>query len=130
MNASPSFLLLGRGKNPHTVRWSVKDRTLATAVIQLEDEKCPSCGTPYWLGHTSHSGVEYDIRFDQCLACAELEDATKDVTFDAAVRPYVKAVGTPVFNEDGEPTEQREPLPSRAEALAVPNDVEVSLPRR
>lgn len=124
MNASPSFLLLGKGKNPHTVRWSMKDRLLATAVIQLESEVCPNCGTAYWLGHTAHSGVDYDVKFDQCLACAELDDVTKDLKLDAGTRPYVKAVGA--LNEDG----SREPLPSRSEALAVPNDVEVVLPRR
>lgn len=121
MNASPSFLLLGKGKNPYTVRWSMKDRVLATAVIQLEGELCPNCGTPYWLGHTAHSAVDYEVTFDQCLACAELEEATKDVKLDPGVRPSVRAVGA----TDGG---VEEPLPSRQEALAVPNDVEV--PRR
>jgi hypothetical protein len=124
MNASPSFLLLGKGKNPYTVRWSMKDRLLSTAVIQLEDEKCPSCGTPYWLGHTSHGSVDYRVDFDQCLACAELELVTKDMTLDPGVRPSVRAVGA--VDESG----VEEPLPSRQEALEVPNDVEIELPRR
>lgn len=123
MNASPSFLLLGKGKNPYTVRWSTMDRLLATAVMQLEDEKCPSCGTPYWLGHTAHSSVDYKVDFDQCLACAELEEVTKDLKMDPGVRPSVRAVGV---NDGG----VEEPLPSRQEALAVPNDVEIELPRR
>lgn len=118
MNASPSFLLLGKGKNPYTVRWSVKDRLLATAVIQLEGELCPKCGTPYWLGHTSHPDVDYDVSFDQCLACAELETVTKDMKLDPGVVPTVRAVGP--MGPDG----VEEPLPSRAEALASPNDVE------
>lgn len=124
MNASPSFLLLGKGKNPYTVRWSARDRILATAVIQLEDEKCPSCGTPFWLGHTSHSAVDYEVSFSQCLACAELEERTKDLKLDPGVRPSVTAVGA--MDESG----GQEPLPSRQEALAVPNDVEIELPRR
>lgn len=124
MNASPSFLLLGKGKNPYTVRWSMKDRLLATAVIQLEGELCPKCGTPYWLGHTAHSAVDYEVSFDQCLACAELEDKTKDMKLDPGVVPTVRAVGV------REPGGVEEPLPSRAEALAVPNDVEIpDLPR-
>lgn len=124
MNASPSFLLLGKGKNPHTVRWSAQDRVIATAVLVLEEEKCPNCGTPYWLGHTSHGSVDYRVDFDQCLACAELEETTKDVKLDPGVRASVRAVGA--VDESG----VEEPLPSRQEALAVPNDVEVSLPRR
>lgn len=124
MNASPSFLLLGKGKNPYTVRWSIKDRVLATAVIQLEGETCPNCGTPYWLGHTSHGSVDYAVEFDQCLACAELEEVTKDMKLDPGVRASVRAVGA--TDESG----GEEPLPSRQEALAVPNDVEIELPRR
>lgn len=121
MNASPSFLLLGKGKNPHTVRWSAKDRVLATAVLQLEGEMCPNCGTPYWLGHTAHSAVDYEVVLDQCLACAELESATKDEKLAPGTRPAVRAVGPMGANGT------RDPLPSRAEALAVPNDVEIKV---
>lgn len=123
MNASPSFLLLGTGKNPYTVRWSLKDRLLATAVIQLEGERCPKCGTPYWLGHTAHA-VDFDVRFDQCLACAELEDVTKDLKLDPGITPSVVAVGA--RDESG----VQEPLPSREQGMSYLNEVHVDLPRR
>lgn len=109
LGTAPSFLILGRGKNPNSVRWSVQDRMLFLAVQQLEEEKCPNCGTPYWWGHSAHEAIEYAIEFSQCIACADLAHRTKDIELDYGESAHVR----PVDSEGG-----MDGLPSRVEAMA------------
>jgi hypothetical protein len=71
-----------------------------------------------WLCHSTHAGIEFDIRVGACYAKAELDDFEKahpgtEDTLESGEYRYAVAVG--ILNEDG----TRDPLPSRAEALAV-----------
>lgn len=108
LGTAPSFLILGKGKNPSSVRWSIQDRLMYLAVQQLEEEKCQQCGTPYWWGHSSHPGIEYAIEFSQCLACADLANRTKDIELEEGEHAHVRPVDAG-GGMDG--------LPSRAEAM-------------
>ena len=110
---APSFFLLGRGKNPNTVRWSVKDRVLTLAVLSLEKEKCPHCGVPVWHGQTADSRVEFSVEWRVCYGCAEKHEHTKDGQAKPGEWATVRAV----------PIEEGESLPTRLEGLkniAVP----------
>lgn len=49
------------------------------AILQLKDELCPHCGTPFWLGSTYDSNVEFEIDYGICNGCASKEEMTKDV---------------------------------------------------
>lgn len=109
LGTAPSFLILGKGKNPNSVRWSIQDRICYLAVQQLQEEKCPHCGVPYWLAYTAHRDVEYAIEFSKCNACADLELRTKDIELKPGEHAHVHAVD-PDGGLDG--------LPSRAEALS------------
>lgn len=108
LKTAPSFSLLGKGKNPNTVKWSLRDRMLFASVLQLNSEKCPQCGTPMWLGHTYSNEVEFDVKFSICHACEELAERTKDLKLPPGEYAHVHARG--LIEEDG--TESA--LPSRS----------------
>lgn len=110
---APSFFLLNRGKNPATVRWTVKDRLVTLAVLALEREKCPHCGVPVWHGQTADERVEFAVEWAICYGCAEKADATKNTKAEPGEWAHVHAVVA----------EGEDRLPSRAEGLgniAVP----------
>lgn len=104
--------MLGKGKSPASAKWSMQDRLLVMAALQLKDELCPDCGTPIWLGHTYSSSVEYSIEYSICHACEELELQTKDLKLAPGERPHVHAIG--LENEDG----TFDALPSREEGYS------------
>lgn len=113
LKTAPSFVLLGKGKNPNTVKWSMKDRLLFASVLQLNSEKCPQCGTPIWLGHTYSNEVEFEVKYSICHACEEKAEQTKDVKLAPGEYAHVHAVGVP-DEEGGAPGA----LPSRATGYA------------
>jgi hypothetical protein len=53
--------------------WSSIDKKLVIAFQILEDETCPDCGTPIWIGHSEDSSVVFDVKSRICYACAEIE---------------------------------------------------------
>lgn len=105
-------MLLGKGKNPATVRWSIRDRKLFAAAMRLQDEKCPQCGVPAWLGQTYSSKVEFEVGFAICHGCESKDEATKDLKMKPGEFAHVHAV--PVVDEDG----ATDGLPSRAEGYS------------
>lgn len=102
-------MILGRGKNPATVRWSLQDRILFMALQILEAEVCPHCGVPYWWAYSAHGDIEYTIEFSKCNACADLETRTKNIELGPGEHSHVRAV-----DADG----GTDGLPSRVDALA------------
>lgn len=48
---------------------------MAIAFQILEDETCPDCGVPVWIGHSEDEAVEFDVKSRVCYACAEIESA-------------------------------------------------------
>ena len=96
--------------------WTSHDYRIEEAVLVLERDICKTCGNPTWLCHTSSSSVEFEIRSGWCYGKAELDDyndSNEATKLESGEYRYAVAVG--VMGED----EEREPLPTRAEALAV-----------
>lgn len=92
MRTAPSFFLLGSGENPTTVKWTVKDRLLTLAVLELDKEKCPQCGTPIWLGHTAEPGIEFQLEWAVCYGCQEKAELLKGIDVKPGEYAKVKAV--------------------------------------
>lgn len=54
--------------------WSdERNRTLATALIILEEETCKGCGTPAWIGMSTNNEIVFDLKGTICYGCAEIE---------------------------------------------------------
>lgn len=92
LKTAPSFMLLGKGKNPTTVKWSPRDRALFASVLRLKNEKCPHCGTPAWWGQSAHSEIEFHVDFSVCNACAHQAEVTKDIKLAPGEWAHVHAV--------------------------------------
>jgi DNA repair exonuclease SbcCD ATPase subunit len=70
----------------------------------LKDETCSTCGTPFWLSHSSDSSIEFHMEEDTCEACAELqrqeeEKAKNKEEAGPGVTRYVTAHSA--FEEEG-----------------------------
>lgn len=100
--------MLGRGKNPASVKWSFKDRVLALAVMALERERCPQCGVPIWHGHTADGRVDFAVEWAVCYGCQDKDEKTKDVKAAPGEWASVRAV----------PAEGETELPTRHEGLS------------
>lgn len=53
--------------------WSSRDRGLAEALTELEDQKCSGCGHPRELAWNPETNGWWDHHEVVCEACAELE---------------------------------------------------------
>jgi len=84
----------------------MRDRKLYAAALRLQDEKCPHCGVPTWLGQTASSKVEFEVGFSVCNGCAEKDEATKDLKLKPGEWAHIHAVD----DEGG-----TDGLPSRSE---------------
>lgn len=102
-------MLLGKGKNPTTVKWNSRDRALFASVLRLKNEKCPHCGTPAWWGQSASSEIEFHVDFSVCNACAHQAEMTKDIKLKAGEWAHVHAV----------PAEGVDALPSRSEGYRI-----------
>lgn len=91
LKTAPSFILLGRGRSPDSVRWTEKDKILALAVHALEKELCPSCGIPKWHGHSADSAIEIAVEWRVCYGCQELEKARANTKHQPGEFPVVHA---------------------------------------
>ena len=109
LKTAPSFVLLGRGSNPATVKWSKKDRLLFQAVLQLEDMKCPHCGVPAWHGQTADGRVDFDLQFSVCYGCQDKAEKLKHVDMKPGEWAHQHVV-----NVDGIPGD----LPTLAEGMS------------
>lgn len=107
-NGVPPSLFTDPSKTTST-EWTAKDKKLAVAWQTLQDETCPRCGTPTWLGHTEDERVDFESHVTICYACQHLEqEGKKAKELPAGATRYVKAV--PVAIEGEVVT-----LPTRAE---------------
>lgn len=71
----PPSLLMERGKTEPT--WTERDKKLVLAWQQLQDELCPKCGVPRWLGHSEHPDIDFKTDTAVCYSCQFLEDANE-----------------------------------------------------
>jgi hypothetical protein len=55
--------------------WSLTDKKLAIAFQILEEETCPDCGIPLWIGHSDDENIVFEIKSTVCYSCAEVEAA-------------------------------------------------------
>lgn len=102
-------------EDPYT-GWTSHDYRLEEAVLILDRDTCKTCGNPSWLCHTANSNVGFEIRSGWCYGKAELDDYNKGMGVEepeAGEYRYAVAVGISTGNGD-----ERDPLPSRREALA------------
>lgn len=102
LKTAPSFLLLSRGDNPHTVKWSIKDRILFSAVSALESMKCPHCGVPAWHGQTADGRVEFETTWSVCYGCQAKDEAEKEAGDDRKVGEWVMVKATVEEGSDDE----------------------------
>lgn len=90
----------------------------------LQDESCPTCGTPVWLGHNEDNTLGFDVEDATCYACSELESAREKVREEFKGREHMrfgvteyvvprKDMGTDPYGKPLPPG----PLPSRTEAF-------------
>jgi len=90
-----------------------RNRLLATALTVLEEETCPHCGTPAWIGHSSDRNIVFDVDAATCFGCAEIE---KDQENDRRGRKKPKGEFRYVVPRSVWPDE---PLPSRSELYSA-----------
>ena len=102
-------------EDPYT-GWLSLDYRLEEAVLTLDRDICKSCGNPVWLCHTANSAVGFEIRSGWCYGKAELDDyndSPEANKLESGEYRYAVAVGL-----TDESTGERDPLPTRREALA------------
>lgn len=68
----PPTVLILRDRQPSD-GWSAVDKKLAIAFQILEDETCPDCGIPIWLGHNDAEDIVFEIKARVCYSCATVE---------------------------------------------------------
>jgi hypothetical protein len=68
----PPTVLMLRDRQPSD-GWSTADKKLAVAFQILEDETCPECGVPIWVGHSDDENVVFEVKSRVCYSCAEIE---------------------------------------------------------
>ena len=108
----PSVLML-RNRQPSD-GWSEADKKLVVAFQILEDETCPDCGTPVWIGHSDDEHVVFDIKSRICYACAEVEQAQADAEKRSSKRKNARPTrGKKRFLQ----VEPNEHIPSRQQYL-------------
>lgn len=94
--------------------WTSHDYRLQEALNIIEREKCPTCGNPVWLCHSTSNEIQFEVRIGACYGKAEIEEYEKDETKPKlGAGEYLYSVPVGIENEDG----TYEPLPSRREAL-------------
>jgi hypothetical protein len=54
--------------------WSNVDKKLAVAFQILDDETCPDCGIPIWIGHNDAEDIVFEIKSRVCYSCAQVEN--------------------------------------------------------
>lgn len=67
----PPTVMLLNDRQPD--KWLPVDKKLAIAYQILEEETCPDCGTPIWLGHSDDETVTFSIKSTTCYSCAVIE---------------------------------------------------------
>lgn len=72
-------MFLGRPVGPAEPQWLDEDRDKVRALIEVQAEECPQCGTRHtdWL---DGDGYELDepawmVEFERCVGCQEIERA-------------------------------------------------------
>jgi hypothetical protein len=69
------------------------NRNLEMAWQLLEDESCPNCGVPSWLGHSTLSDIDFHVTTTTCYGCmaeADYKSTHKDLPDGAVI--HVQAV--------------------------------------
>jgi hypothetical protein len=111
MRQRPTAALLEEA-DPYS-NWTTFDYRLQEAYYVLQKEICKTCGNPVWYCHSADERIDFDVRKGICYAAAEIADKEKGRDSQLGPGEYHYAVAVGVEYSDGE----REPLPSRAEAL-------------
>lgn len=69
----PPTVLILTHKQPSD-GWSNVDKKLAVAFQILDDETCPDCGIPIWIGHNDAEDIVFEIKSRVCYSCAQVEN--------------------------------------------------------
>jgi len=59
---------------------------LAVALTLLEDETCPGCHQPAWIGHSTNNEIAFSVNSSICYSCAELEKERDGVSSDGRAK--------------------------------------------
>lgn len=89
-------------------KWSDIDKKLMLAWTTYQEEVCPRCGIPMWLGHSEDPNIDFHTEVTTCYACAHLEQDKRDEPKGGTKYIVPKAVEI-----EGEETR----LPTRAEGF-------------
>ncbi len=102
----PPTVLILKDKQPSD-GWSAIDKKLVIAFQILEDETCPDCGTPVWIGHSEDNSVVFDVKSRICYACAEIETQREKESKRKNHKPVKGKKEFVVLDEDAkQPTRQ------------------------
>lgn len=71
-NGVPTAFFLDDRDDPR--KWLPKDKKLALAWQTYQDELCPNCGVPIWLGHSENHYIDFEIKQTVCYSCQAIED--------------------------------------------------------
>lgn len=74
----PSFLLLDSKRFGKKVTRDF-DRRVMLAYQILQDETCPTCGIPVWIGHNEDNTIVFRVEDSNCFACGSLESEREDI---------------------------------------------------
>lgn len=75
-NKVPTAFFLDGREDP--TKWLPKDKKLALAWQTYQDELCPKCGVPIWLGHSEDAHIEFELKTTVCYSCQALEEDKKE----------------------------------------------------
>lgn len=68
----PPSLLMEQGKTKPV--WTEKDKKLVMAWQQYQDDLCPKCGIPRWIGHAEIETIDFEEHTTICYSCGFLEE--------------------------------------------------------
>lgn len=71
----PTLYLLKDRKNGK--KWSEVDKKLMLAWTTYQDEMCPRCGIPMWLGHSEDPNIEFHTEITVCYSCQHIGNDKK-----------------------------------------------------
>lgn len=95
--------------------WNELNSRLKVSYATLQDETCPGCGLPIWLGHSTDREIQFKIKTATCYACAKLERERDADAKRESKKGAVKSFGRTkyvVFDRD-----ESGPVPTRIHGL-------------
>ena len=72
----PTLLFLPKRTNPN--KWTLIDKALLLGWQTYQDELCPRCGVPMWLGHSEDPNIIFELKETVCYSCKDIESDKKE----------------------------------------------------